>query len=103
MPSKTRKQKSRSLVRIPISKDGELSKYGYKDIVHTPEKKRRESLIKFMKSVGKDKSTRMNKTRKIIRKLNALAIVQKNTNPELSRRVRRDQQFMSRQLDSMKE
>jgi hypothetical protein len=108
MPSKTRKasrtrKRSRtSKVRIPISRSGELGKYGYKNILKTPEKKRREALMKFVKSVGKDTQAQIAKAGKIIQKLNALAIVQKNRQPEFARRVRRDQKFMSRVLDDLK-
>jgi hypothetical protein len=108
MPSKTRKasrtrKRSRtSKVRIPISRSGELGKYGYKNILKTPEKKRREALMKVVKSVGKDTQAQIAKAGKIIQKLNALAIVQKNRQPEFARRVRRDQKFMSRVLDDLK-
>jgi hypothetical protein len=109
MPSKTRKNtksrtKSRTLrVRIPISRSGELGKYGYKNILKTKEKDRREALMRFINSVGKDQNKQILKARKIIQKLNALAIVQKNRQPEFSRRVRRDQQYISRVLDKLKE
>lgn len=90
-------------IRIPISRSGEMGKYGYKNILKTPEKDRRAALIRFMKSKGKDVSLQIEKARKIIQKLNALAIVQKNRQPEFARRVRRDQQYMSRVLDDLKE
>lgn len=100
----TRKRtRSQSRIRIPISRSGELGKYGYKNILKTPEKKRREALMSFLKSVGKDTSKQIKKAGKIIQKLNALAIVQKNRQPEFARRVRRDQKFMSRVLDDLKE
>jgi len=117
MPSKTRKvsrrgngmrskgtrKRTRSRIRIPISRSGELGKYGYKNILKTPEKKRRNALMSFLKSVGKDTSKQIKKAGKIIQKLNALAIVQKNRQPEFARRVRRDQKYMSRVLDDLKE
>lgn len=59
--------------------------------------------MRFLRSVGKDPSKQIEKAGKIIRKLNALAIVQKNRQPEFARRVRRDQQYMSRVLDDLKE
>lgn len=115
MPSKTRKvsrkgsrtkgtrKNTRSRIRIPISRSGELRKYGYMNILKTPEKKRREALMKFVKSVGKDIEAQIKKVRMLIQKLNALAIVQKNRQPEFARRVRRDQKYMSRVLDDLKE
>jgi hypothetical protein len=111
MVPKTRKNKSTrkrmrsktSKVRIPISRSGELGKYGYKNILKTPEKTRRNALMKFVKSVGKDTRAQIKKVGKIIQKLNALAIVQKNRQPEFARRVRRDQKYMSRVLDDLKE
>ena len=102
-PNGTRKRiRSRNRIQIPISRSGELSKYGYKNILQTSEKKRRKALTDFLKSVGKDTAMQIQKTRKIIQKLNALAIVQKNRQPEFARRVRRDQKYMSRILDDLK-
>lgn len=98
-----RSKSRRSRIRIPISRSGELGKHGYKNILKTPEKKRRQALMKFVKSVGKDTEAQIKKVRKIIQKLNALAIVQKNKQPEFARRVRRDQKYMSRVLDNLKE
>lgn len=111
MAPKTRKNNSTrkrmrsktSKIRIPISRGGELGKHGYKNILKTPEKKRRQALMKFVKSVGKDTEAQIKKVRKIIQKLNALAIVQKNKQPEFARRVRRDQKYMSRILNDLKE
>lgn len=109
MPSQTRKtgksyknKTQKSKVRIPISKGGELTKYGYHDITKMSEKSRRAALMRFIESVGSDIDKQIVKARMIVRKLNALSILQKNTNPELSRRVRRDQQFVSRMLSDLK-
>jgi hypothetical protein len=100
---KSRSKSQTSRIRIPISRSGELGKYGYKNILKTSEKDRRAALIRFMKSKGKDVSTQIEKARKIIQKLNALAIVQKNRQPEFARRVRRDQKYVSRVLDELKD
>lgn len=107
MPSKTKKsskgaRKLNQTIRIPISRSSELSKYGYKNIRKTSEKKRRESLVRFITSVGDDKEKQIKKAGKVIQKLNALAIVQKNRQPEFSRRVRRDQKYVSRLLLNLK-
>ena len=69
----------------------------------TKEKDRREALMRFINSVGKDQNKQILKARKIIQKLNALAIVQKNRQPEFARRVRRDQKYVSRVLDELKD
>lgn len=107
MPSKTKKsskgaRKLNQTIRIPISRSSELSKYGYKNIRKTSEKKRRESLVRFITSVGDDKEKQIKKAGKVIQKLNALAIVQKNRQPEFSRRVRRDQKYVSKLLLNLK-
>lgn len=107
MPSKTKKstkgtRKLNQTIRIPISRSSELSKYGYKNIRKTSEKKRREALVRFISSVGDNREEQIKKAGKVIQKLNALAIVQKNRQPEFSRRVRRDQQYVSRLLLNLK-
>lgn len=93
-PTRTRKTQK---VRIPISRSGILGKFGYKNIIKTPEKERRNALMRYIHSG----SNRTQRIRTLIQKLNALAIVQKNRQPEFSRRVRRDQQFVSRILKSV--
>jgi len=98
MPSKTRK-----LVRIPISRSADLSRHGYSNIMEKTVAQRHRALMKAVGSAGKSLKARAEKTRKVIRKLNALAIVQKNTNPEFAERVRSDQQYMSKYLDGLNE
>jgi hypothetical protein len=57
--------------------------------------------MKVVRTAGKSIKARAEKTRKVIKKLNALAIVQKNTNPEFSEKVRSDQVYMSEYLEEL--
>jgi hypothetical protein len=108
MPSKTRKINQRkgrgpkkSIVRIPISRNNDLGKYGYKNILQKTISQRHKALMRVVGSAGKKLDDRAAKTRKIIQKLNALSIVQKNTNPEFSEKVRDDQKYMSDYLEEL--
>jgi hypothetical protein len=93
----------RSIIRIPISPSGDLGMFGYKGIMKLTEKERHTALMKAVMSKGKSIEKQAIKTRKVIQKLNALAIVQKNKNPEFSEKVRSDQEFLSKYLVSLNE
>jgi hypothetical protein len=84
MPSRSR---SRSRVRIPIHFSGVLSKFGYSDIKHMSTQGRHLALAKAVKSLG---------SMDVIRRLNAIATLQKNTHPSLSRKMRADQRWVSK-------
>ena len=98
MPSKTKK-----VVRIPISRSADLSRHGYSNIMKKTVAQRHRALMRVIATAGKTTEARAAKTRKVIKKLNALAIVQKNTNPEFSERVKADQEYMSKYLDGLNE
>lgn len=100
--TKTRKVR-KSVVRIPISRSNELGRFGYKDIAHKSMTQRRKALKKYLNHCAKTKKAKRVKVRKIIQKLNALSILQKNTNPTVSKRVRSDQKFMSRVLHNLQD
>jgi hypothetical protein len=59
-----------------------LSKYGYHNILNLTERQRHNALMKALKDNIKPVS--------LLRRVNALAILQKNTNPELSNILRED-------------
>lgn len=86
MPSRSR-SRSRSKVRIPIHFSGVLGKYGYSDIKHKSTRARHSALAKAVKSLGPTD---------VIRRLNAIATLQKNTQPSLSRKMRSDQRWISK-------
>lgn len=85
-PRKSPKKASRSRrpVRIKISKDGALSSLGYSS--NNSERSRHIALNKAIKDYGYIS---------VIRKLNALAVLNKNKNPRLSKIFRDDQRWVS--------
>lgn len=66
-------------------KKGELGKYGYK--LSKSRNERQEALKKAMKKFN---------TNTMIRKLNALSILQKNVNPKYSRKAKSDMRFIQK-------
>jgi hypothetical protein len=85
--SKSR-SKSRSRNLIPKLKKGLLAKYGYHDVMHMTQKARRAALRKALKAYGRDN---------LIDKLNAVVVLNKNTNPTLSRRFAMDRNWVEKQ------
>lgn len=83
--SKSR-SKSRSLVRIPTQK-GLLRKYNYS--IHNSQKARHTSLRAASRAYG---------ALSVFRKLNVLVTYNKNTNPELSAKFKRDRNWVRNHL-----
>lgn len=84
-PSKTKR--SRSKVRIPISKESKLRRYGYG--VHKKSKTRRSALSKASKKYG---------PLSVFRKLNALVVLNKNVNKSNARVYKSDRNWVKSQL-----
>ena len=78
-----RRRKSRSV--IPTLKKGELTKYGYSSKL--PAKERRESLKKAVKKYS---------PLSVFRKLNAVATLNKNRSPKLTKIFNSDKNWVKR-------
>ena len=85
LPGKT-PLKRRSL---PIPVKGALGKYGYSNIAKTLARDRREALLKGVKDT--DYAT-------IIRRINLIANYNKNSNPQVFKRIKSDITWMQKQL-----
>ncbi len=78
---------------IKIKNRGSLAKFGYSDIVNKSVEARHRSLRKAIKAYG---------TTRVIRKLNAVAVLTKNSNRKLSGRFNADKKFVMRIARSAK-
>lgn len=78
-----RRSKTRKV--LPPLKRGELGKLGYKVLI--AEGERRIALERAIEEYG---------YASLVRKLNALAVLNKNRNPEVARRVKRDMAFLKK-------
>lgn len=82
--------------RIPLEKDG-LGKYGYENIIRTPTEERRKSLTKAIKGIQKEKNiSEHDSAVKVMKRLNVLSILNKNTNVTLSLLLERDRNWVGR-------
>lgn len=81
--------------RLPsLDDDLHLSEYGYH--ASNSEEKREAALVRAVNAMMKDKKiTKSEAVRKIIRHLNLLSILQRNTNPKYSAIFKKDQVKMS--------
>ena len=70
-----------------------LSKYGYKDVLHTNREKRRKSLKRALKAYGGPT---------LIRRLNAVSVLNRNRNPRLSKTFRNDMHWVQKQYRKSK-
>lgn len=87
--------------RLPtLADDLHLSDYGYH--ASDSEEKRETALVKAVNSMVKDKKiTKQEAVRKLIKHLNLLSILQKNTNPKYSAAFKKDQVKMSAVLTKL--
>lgn len=76
------------MIRIPIKKNGDLTRHGY--AARLPAAQRRVALAAAVRVLGRTP---------VVRKLNALAIVNKNRSPRLAATFRRDMKWV--QMASM--
>lgn len=84
--SSKRSNRSKSRVRIPVTK-GKLSKYGYH--IHDLQSKRHKSLERASKEYG---------ALSVFKKLNVLVTFNKNVNPKLSGKFKKDRQWVKKNL-----
>jgi hypothetical protein len=85
MNQKVRRSRSRSKVRIPVRKEDFLKRYGYG--AYRPESVRHSALTKAVKAYGASS---------VVKKLNVLAIYNKNNQPQLSKLFAADRDWVSR-------
>jgi hypothetical protein len=86
-PKKSMKRSpKKSKVRIPVMK-GKLSKYGYH--VHDLQTKRYKSLERATKEYG---------ALSVFKKLNVLVTFNKNVHPELSKKFKKDREWVKKNL-----
>jgi hypothetical protein len=90
-PRKSRRSKSKSLVKIPLTTQGGL--FGYH--VNTPAKGRRSLLKRIL---SKRKATYS----EIVKRLNVLVIYNKRRHPEISAKVKTDIDYIHRHLTKYK-
>lgn len=99
--SRRKTMKSRSMVRIPISDSDEMKKFGYTNVRKMTVKERHEALMRMIHSKGMKKETQKKKSLSVLRRLNALAILTKNTSPEFSKIVKKDSEFVGKYYHSL--
>lgn len=83
---KSRTGKSSHGKRLFVLEKGTLSKYGYSDVIHLSKDEREKILRKAIKG-GVNELT-------LIKKLNALYVLNKNINPKLANIFRRDMKYV---------
>lgn len=89
--SKKSKQRSKTNNKIVISSKGELGIFGYKDIQYLSTKKRHSALKKYIIYHNS-----YNKTLSLFRKLNALSILNRNKNFNLSTIYEMDKMYIKK-------
>ena len=77
-------------VIIPISKNHELSKYGYKNIKELGVRKRHKSLSNSVNEYG---------AKKVLSKLGAIKTLHKNKAPKLSEKIHNNQLWLRKKFD----
>jgi hypothetical protein len=76
-----------SSVRIPITNKNELGQFGYSDVLTLTQNQRKRILNKAINKLG---------YLPVIKKLNALSTLNRNTNPEVSYIFKTDQEWLSK-------
>lgn len=84
---KTQKRKGKGKTRrlIKITKAGDLKKYGYSQIVDLTQEEREDALRKAIKAYG---------SLTVLKKVNAIRVLTKRTNPKLSNILGEDVKFI---------
>jgi hypothetical protein len=101
IPTRTEKQKSSRNTFIMIDDDHTLSQYGYSDIQHKTKEERMIALTSLITHFKPIKGVMATYTY-LIRALNARAILNKYTNPKVSRIFRSDQKMISKMYKKIK-
>lgn len=83
--------------RIPLSKDIDLGEFGYKQIINLNADERHKALTKAIKHlVTSKKITEREAAVKVLRRVNLLSILNKNTNVTTSDLMERDRNWIHR-------
>lgn len=83
--------------RITVSEEGDLGKYGYDNVTTIGLEKRRTALARAVKGIAKEKKLSDHDAAvKVMRRLNVLAVLNKNTNKTLSHLLEMDRNWMGR-------
>jgi hypothetical protein len=83
--------------RIRVTKDIDLGEFGYKDIIHLNADERHKALTKAIQHLESTKKiTKREAAVKILRRINLLSILNKNTNVTVSDYMERDRNWISR-------
>ena len=83
--------------RITVNEEGELGKYGYDNILVLGLVKRRLALEKAIKGIAKEKTLSVHDAAvKVMRRLNLLFVLNKNTNKTLSHTLEMDRNWVGR-------
>jgi len=89
--------KTPSAQRIPLSKDIELGQFGYKNLLELNADERHKALTKAIKHlVTSKKITEREAAVKVLRRVNLLSILNKNTNITTSDLMERDRNWIHR-------
>lgn len=89
--------KTPSAQRIPLSKDIDLGEFGYNKIINLNAEERHKALTKAIKHlVTSKKITEREAAVKILRRVNLLSILNKNTNVTTSDLMERDRNWIHR-------
>lgn len=82
---------------IPLNKDDGLSKYGYKNVTKTSTELRRNALKNAINGIKKEKKLNEHDAAlKVMRRLNVIMILNKNTNITMSKLIERDRNWVGR-------
>lgn len=83
--------------RITVNEEDDLGKYGYSDIKDIGLEKRRAALKKAITIIMKEKKMGEHEAAvKVMRRLNLLFVLNKNTNKTLSQTLERDRNWVGR-------
>ena len=89
--------KTPKALRITVSEEGDLGKYGYDNITTIGLEKRRTALEKAIKGIAKEKKLSIHDAAvKVMRRLNLLSTLNKNTNKTLSHLLEMDRNWVGR-------
>lgn len=81
--------------RITVSDDMELGKYGYKNIVDLKAEERHKALTKAIQALQKEKKLSEREAAvKVLRRVNLLSILNKNTHVTMSDLMERDRNWI---------
>jgi len=102
-PRKKPVPRKKAPVRFGPLKKGELSKYGYVNVISMNATMRRRALLRAMRGISKQKRISHYKAGlTLIRKLNAVYILTRKTSPKSSKVFESDRKWMSSYIKKLK-